>query len=143
MDEDGAMQLLQTSLTDSVPPATQQDAAALLRELTNFPLAIVQAAAYMNENSLAPVDYLLLLNEQEEVVIKLLSEDFEDDWRYPSVKNPVATTWMVSFEQIWTHDPLAADYLSFMACIDRKHIPQLLLPPGASRKLEVDAIGTL
>jgi hypothetical protein len=71
---------------------------------------------------------------QEEAVIDLLSEEFEDDRRYDSIKNPVAMTWLISFEQIRHRDPLAADYLSFMACIDPKDIPQSLLPGGASRK---------
>ena len=143
MDEDGAMQLLQKSVADSVPLPDQRHAKALLRELTYLPLAIVQAAAYMNENSMAPADYLSLLNEQEENLIELLSKEFEDDWRYQSVKNPVATTWLISFEQIRTRDPLAAEYLSFMACMDRKDIPQSLLPVGPSRIKEMEAIGTL
>jgi hypothetical protein len=62
-------------------------------------------------------------------VIKLLSEHFEDDSRYRDndryvkAKNPVATTWLISFEQIRLRDPLAADYLSFMACVDSKNVP--------------------
>ncbi|KAK6605164.1 hypothetical protein H4I96_05746 [Botrytis cinerea] len=98
---------------------------ALLKELTYLPLAIVQAAAYINENGIAFADYLSLLAEQEEDVIDLLSEEFEDDGRYDNIKNPVATTWLISFEQIRDRDPLAANYLSFMACIDPKDIPSL------------------
>ncbi|KAH0526001.1 hypothetical protein TsFJ059_009385 [Trichoderma semiorbis] len=82
-------------------------------------------------------------DEQEEDVIDLLSEDFEDDGRYHDLKNPIATTWLISFEQIRHRDPLAADYLSFMACVDAKDIPQSLLPPGQSRKQEMEAMGTL
>jgi len=142
MDEDGAVELLQKSL---VKPDLQDDqyAKALVRELTYLPLAIVQAAAYINENSMALIGYLSLLSKQEEDVIELLSEEFEDDWRYQSGKHPVATTWLMSFIQIQRRDPLAADYLSFMACIDWKAIPQSLLPAGASRKKESEAIGTL
>ena len=142
MDEDGAVELLQKSL---VKPDLEdaQHARTLVGELTYLPLAIVQAAAYINENSMALMEYLSLLNEQEEEVIELLSEEFEDDWRYRSSKNPVATTWLISFEQIRRRDLLAADYLSFMACVDWKDIPQSLLPAGASRKKEREAIGTL
>lgn len=84
-----------------------------------------------------------MLADQEEEVIDLLSEEFEDEWRYRNIKNPVATTWLISFERIQHQHPLAAEYLSFMACIDRKEIPQFLLPAGLSRKKEIDAIGTL
>jgi len=76
-------------------------------------------------------------------VIDLLSEHFEDDGRYHNVKNPVATTWLISFEQIRCRDPLAAEFLSFIACIDSKDVPLSLLPPGPSRKKEIDAVGTL
>jgi hypothetical protein len=83
------------------------------------------------------------LHEKEKEVIDLLSEDFEDNGRYRDVKNPMATTWLISFEQIRERDALAAEYLSFMACVDPRDIPQSLLPPGPSRKKEMDAISTL
>ena len=64
---------------------------------------------------------------QEQEIIELLTEEFEDDARYSDMKNPVATTWLISFRQIQQRDPLAAEYMSFMACIDHKDVPQLLL----------------
>jgi tetratricopeptide (TPR) repeat protein len=143
MDEEAATQLLKNCLVSPNLVENQQDARALLGELTYLPLAIVQAAAYINENRLALADHLSLLEEKEEEIIDLLSEEFEDDGRYCNVKNPVATTWLISFEQIRRRDPLAAEYLSFMACVDPRDIPQSLLPPGPSREKETDAIGTL
>ncbi|PQE21863.1 hypothetical protein CJF31_00007706 [Rutstroemia sp. NJR-2017a BVV2] len=143
MGEDVAIQLLQKCLIDPDLVNNRPDTTALLKELTYLPLAIIQAAAYINENGITFADYLSLLTEQEEDVIDLLSEEFEDDGRYGNIKNPVATTWLISFEQIRHRDPLAADYLSFMACIDPKDIPQSLLPAGRSRKKEIDAIGIL
>src|SRR5450432_3088913 len=59
------------------------------------------------------------------------------------MKNPVAITWLISFEQILHYHPRAAEYLSFMACVEPNDIPQSLLAPGLSRKRHVDAIGTL
>jgi tetratricopeptide (TPR) repeat protein len=143
MDEKMATNLLQKYLVDPDLVNDQLDTKALLRELTYLPLAIVQAAAYINENRITISEYLSLLGNQEEDVIDLLSEEFEDDGRYHNIKNPVATTWLISFEQIQYRSPLAANYLSFMACIDSKDIPQSLLPAGLSRKKEADAIGTL
>src|ERR1700722_4769283 len=127
MDETVAAQLLQKCLIDQNLINSQQDTTALLAQLTYLPLAIVQAAAYINENEIALVDYLSLLAEQEEDVVDFFSEEFEDDWGYPNLKNPVAVTWLISFEQIRHRDPLAADYLSFMACVDLKNVPQSLL----------------
>ena len=136
------MQMLSKSLIDQELLQNHDDIIKLLQKLTFLPLAIVQAAAYINENGTTLADYLLLLEDQEQIVIELLSEEFEDEGRYRDTKNPVATTWLVSFEQIRRRDPLAADFLSFTSCVDPRDIPQSLLPPAASRK-EIDAIGTL
>lgn len=138
-----AAQLLEKCLVNPKLVNSRQDTSALLSQLTYLPLAIVQAAAYINENETTFADYLSLLAKQEEEVIDLLSEEFEDEGRYRDVKNPVATTWLISFEQIRHRDSLAAEYLSFMACMEPKDIPQSLLPPGPTRKKEMDAIGTL
>ncbi|KAK2594005.1 hypothetical protein QQS21_008267 [Conoideocrella luteorostrata] len=144
MTKETAIDMLQNCLIDKTLVETRpEDAKELLRWLTHLPLAIAQAAAYINENGITLADYLVLLNCQEQHVIDLLSENFEDDARYPDLKNPVATTWLISFQQIQQRDPLATEYMSFMACIDYKDIPQLLLPHGSSRKQEMDAIGTL
>ena len=143
MDEEAAMQVLSKSLIDQGLLQNREDTIKLLQKLTFLPLAIVQAAAYINESGTTLANYLLLLEDQEQNVIELLSEDFEDEGRYRDTKNPVATTWLVSFEQIRRRDPLAADFLSFTSCIDPRDIPQSLLPPAASRKKETEAIGTL
>jgi tetratricopeptide (TPR) repeat protein len=143
MDEDMGRRLLIRSLINPDLVTNDRDTRELLRQLTSLPLAIVQAAAYINENEITFSNYLSLLKGQEQDVIDLLSEDFEDEGRYQEVKNPIATTWLISFEQIQRLDPLAAEYLSFMCCIDPRDIPQSLLPPMLSRKKETDAIGTL
>ncbi|KAH8745450.1 hypothetical protein F5882DRAFT_312735, partial [Hyaloscypha sp. PMI_1271] len=89
MDENVAIQLLQKCLVNSDLVNNRPDTAALLKELTYLPLAIVQASAYINENRITFMDYLSLLADQEEAVIDLLSEEFEDDRRYDNIKNPV------------------------------------------------------
>ena len=144
MDEDLAAQMLSKYLIDRNLLENRKDAVELLKQLDFLPLAIVQAAAYINANRTCTIlDYLSLLQDQEQTIIELLSEDFEDNWRYRNIKNSVATTWLISFEQIRQRDRLAAEYLSFMSCIDPRDIPQSLLPRARSRKEEVDALGTL
>ncbi|KAF1813614.1 HET-domain-containing protein [Eremomyces bilateralis CBS 781.70] len=143
MDEEIAMQLLRKSLANKDHLGRGPDTTDLLAKLMYLPLAIIQAAAYINENGTSITEYLSVLKGQEEDTIDILSEDFEDAGRYHNVKNPVATTWLISFEQIRRRDALAADYLSFMACVEPKDIPLSLFPPGLSRKKEMDAIGTL
>jgi hypothetical protein len=138
-----AKDLLQNYLVNKGLLDNKKDTRALLFQLTFLPLAIVQAAAYINKNGIILGDYLSLLRDQEEEVVDLLSKEFKDEGRYRSMKDPVATTWLISFEQIRQHDPLAAEFLSFMAYVDPKDVPQSLLPPSSSRKKEVDAIRTL
>ena len=48
-------------------------------------------------------------------MVELLSKDFEDEWRYAEIKNPVAPTWLISFDHIQILNSLASDYLSFMS----------------------------
>ncbi|KAF2753659.1 kinesin light chain 3 [Pseudovirgaria hyperparasitica] len=115
----------------------------LLEALANLPLAIVQASAYINTNGITIAAYLKLFKEQDETTMALLSEGFDDEGRYPGTHNTIATTWLISFEHIRRDNPTAADYLSFMACIEPKDIPLTLLPCGASRKQHLDAIGIL
>ena len=138
-----AKHLLEKSLIKQDVLMNDRAIVNLLTKLTYLPLAIVQAAAYINENQINLSEYVALLDNTEENIIDILSEEFEDEGRYKDIKNPIATTWLISFEKIRTRDPLAADYLSFMSCVDAKDIPQSLLPPVQSPKMAVDAIGTL
>ncbi|KAL4862810.1 hypothetical protein BDV12DRAFT_38799 [Aspergillus spectabilis] len=116
---------------------------ALLEQLTFLPLAISQAVAYINKKGITVSDYLTLLQEQEADVLELLSKNFGDDGRYKDMQNPVAKTWLISFYQVQKQDPLAAEYLSLMACFDPRNIPQSLLPPSESRLRMTDALGLL
>lgn len=143
MDEAGGRELLRNYLIDPDLLNSKECALALLTRVTFLPLAIVQATAYINKNDISFQEYMLLLEQQEKDAIATLSEDFEDEYRYNNMQNPVATTWLISFMQIRKRNPLAADYLSFMACVDVKDIPRSLLLPGLSLKDETDAIGTL
>ncbi|KAF1985833.1 hypothetical protein K402DRAFT_454822 [Aulographum hederae CBS 113979] len=142
-DEQTAMQMLHGYLVIKKLMENTKTATKLLGALAFLPLAIVQAAAYINVNTVDLATYLELLEVQEEEVIELLSDDFEDEHRYPGTKNPIAATWLISFEQIRSHNPLAADYLSFIACVEPKNVPHSMLPAAQSRKQEIDAVGML
>ena len=100
LDEKAGMEFLKNSLIEKNLLDDSHAVLALLEKLTFLPLAVAQAAAYINENSIGVLDYLLLLQEQEADVVELLSEDLGDDGCYKDVQNPVAMTWLVSFQQI-------------------------------------------
>ncbi|KAL3478164.1 hypothetical protein BJX99DRAFT_245685 [Aspergillus californicus] len=130
--------LLRKDLLDDVAVGV-----ALLEQLTFLPLAITQATSFINENGIALSDYLALLGEQEEDLIELLSKDFGDEARYADVQNPVAMTWLISFQQIQGLDWLAAEYLSLMACVYSRNVPQSFLPCTTSKTKMVEALGLL
>lgn len=142
MDFNEAKGLLRSYLVRKELMEDNEATIGLLDLLTCLPLAIAQAASYINKNRMAISRYISLYKHSEENSISLLSEDFQTQTRYRSTKNPVATTWQISFDQIKQDDPLAAEYLSFMSCIDRQDIPESILPP--QRAIEKDkALGTL
>ncbi|KAI4155843.1 MAG: hypothetical protein LQ340_000717 [Diploschistes diacapsis] len=143
LDELAAKDILRSALIDKQALIDENTTINLLERLTFLPLAIVQAAAYINENDLPLSEYISLLDSTEEDMIEVLSEDFEDEGRYQDSKNPIEITWLISFERIRQQDQLAADYLSFMSCVDPRAIPQEMLFPPPSKKQLIEAIGTL
>ena len=143
MSQQEALDFLRTSLIRKHLLGDDSVMTELLHELTCLPLAIAQAAAYLNINEISIAEYLRLLRSTERDTISLLSREFHDDTRYKGSKNAVATTWLVSFNQILEHDPTAADLLSFMSCIEPKAIPQSMLPTADLEEQLVHAIGTL
>jgi tetratricopeptide (TPR) repeat protein len=122
----------------------------LLEKLDCLPLAITQATAFINTNEVTVARYLRLF--QDTSAAEIFSKKFYDNSRYGSESNvdydgmdsTIAKTWHISFEQMRKQDPLAAEYLSFMACIDRINIPESILPLERSNTLDhLESIGTL
>ncbi|KAL3457930.1 hypothetical protein BJX64DRAFT_302340 [Aspergillus heterothallicus] len=127
-DEATALQMLKAQLLNKDLVNDVTSAAGLVRRLNCLPLAITQAAAYMNHTrpDATLLDYLSIFDQQEDGIAKLLSEDFQDETRYPDATNPVAKTWLASFEQIRKTSKTAAMYLSLMACVNPSRIPHKL-----------------
>jgi hypothetical protein len=65
-------------------------------------------------------------------------EDIHGEYR-----DVIAATWLILFRQICWHYALAADYLLFMACVDRNDIPLALLPTSRSHEQGIHAVATL
>ncbi|KAK8112018.1 uncharacterized protein PG998_008475 [Apiospora kogelbergensis] len=142
MDDGEARDLLKKSLLRK-QPMDEGIVAELLRELAYLPLAITQAAAYLNRNQLSIRRYLALLRGTEKDLVELMSKQFRDNTRYQGSQNAVATTWLVSFDQIQASNGTAAELLSFISCIEPKSIPRSLLSISHSEIETTEAIGTL
>lgn len=138
MSDTEAFKLLQTGLKKS-QISDSKSTTQLLNFLTNLPLAIKQASSYMAEWQISTAEYLNYCNSSNETTIELLSCDFEDLGRYKAIENPVATTWLLSFNHILRDMPFAARYLEYICFLAEKNIPMSLLPSGKN-KLEVDKV---
>ena len=100
----------------------------LLKELSFLPLAITQAAAYLNRHPHISVSkYLMLVRGTEKTQIDLLSHEFSDGTRYRGSYNAVAATFILSIEQIRGNAPAAAEMLARASMFEPKLIPRPLL----------------
>lgn len=143
MNAQEAAQLLHTGLSESQID-NGRSTTQLLEKLTYLPLALKQASAYLKANPYTSISqYLEYCEASDEEQIKLLGEDFDDQYRYESIQNPVAKTWFISFDNIARDNPLAASYLGFTCHFAERYIPPALLPPGKSERQTHEAISTL
>lgn len=142
LNPEEAKAMLHSTLTDKSAAQREDDFNQLLELLTFLPLAIVQAASYINQNDISISEYISLYQCSESKTIELLEEDFKDRRRYRGAKNAIATTWFISFEQIRKLNSLAAKHLSFMACLLRENIPTSLLPQSSQNEF-INSIGIL
>lgn len=115
----------------------------LLLELDCLPLAITQAAAYININPISINEYLGHLQGTESNLIHIMNEEMRDHTRYKHAATAIAKTWLVSFEQIVRQDAHAASLLQYMSWIDWKAIPRSILPAIEPEARMTSAIGTL
>lgn len=141
MSRSEAIKLLQGRLNET-QTRDAESMNELLNILSDLPLAITQASAYMNRTGMLPAQYLEHCQLSDKDLIRLLSKKFEDRGRYKSLENSIATTWLISFRHILRDHLLAARYLRFLCLLAEQEIPASLLP--SEDKLDMgEAIGTL
>lgn len=104
----------------------EADISSLLQELEYIPLAITQAAAFMNKRNRSAGQYLSLFRGSDSAKAQLLAHEFVDHGREARSRESVAKTWMISFAHISEINPRAAEMLSLMSCYDQQSIPPSL-----------------
>ncbi|KAH8734057.1 hypothetical protein BGZ61DRAFT_504150 [Ilyonectria robusta] len=125
MDKNESEHLLRAKLSDTT--AASDDLLMLADRLENLPLALAQGAAYIQETSITVAKYIQLLDGSETNMIDLLSKEFETIGRDSDALQPVAQTWILSFQQIEQQNVFAGELLSFMCLLDRQDIPAQFL----------------
>lgn len=104
--------------------AVINEASSISVELGQFPLALDQAGAYIDETGCSVSDYLALYREHRH---RLLARRGQQMTGYPE---SVATTWALSFERIAQIDPACTELLQLCALLAPDHIPEELLLQG-------------
>ena len=105
----------------------QEPILQLLDALQHLPLAIVQVAVYLRQNTACSLtDYIELFNSTRQCQTRLLSKPFNDLRRDASTET-ILTTLSTTFRQVQEQSPLSGSLLKLIACIDRQKIPHELL----------------
>lgn len=103
------------------------ETSALSSRLEHLPLALAQAASYILKSRTTIRSYIDLLDKGNSEFIDCLNEAFETVGRDSRASHAVATTWIISFEQIARNDVLASDILSFLSVLHYQAIPKTLI----------------
>ncbi|KAK4640934.1 hypothetical protein QC761_0097040 [Podospora bellae-mahoneyi] len=136
MAQTDALTLLEKKLGS---PADLEVAADLVQALDLIPLAISQAAAYIQARAprSSPEKYLAEFRKSEHRKSSLLQYDAGDLRRDEGASSAVLITWQISFDYIRSKRPSAADLLSLMSFFDRQGIPGWVLKPPRVTKEEI------
>ena len=118
MTNTDAMTLLKKKLDSSTDNRNLED---LVRILEYMPLAIVQAAAYIQQKGArySARQYIEAFQKNEKQQASLLNYEAGHLRRDLEAKNSIIITWQISFDDIQKKWPLSADLLSLMSYFDR------------------------
>jgi tetratricopeptide (TPR) repeat protein len=124
MNDSEAVELLRNKLGEELSEGATQ----LVTALDCIPLAIAQAAAYINRlGQRMPIPKYLDQLKGIEGQVELLRKAAPDMRRDGKALNSVLTTWQISFEHIRQQRSSAADLLSFMSFFNPQSIPDFML----------------
>ena len=116
--------LNETSIDTSEPAYTA--AQQVYDLLDGLPLALDQAAAYIDETQICFQDYLDLYATHRTALLQMCESGSEKQYPFS-----VATTWLLSFERIESLNSSAADLLRLLAFLHPDSIPDVLLTTAA------------
>ncbi|KAG9568778.1 hypothetical protein KCU77_g642, partial [Aureobasidium melanogenum] len=126
MVEELALRLIEKKLG---PQADDTTTKQLVAALEYMPLAISQAAAYINQRGArsSVQQYLEEFERSERSRMRLLTVNSREHRRDREATNSITMTWQISFEHIRQYRESAADLLSLMSFYDNEGIPETLL----------------
>jgi tetratricopeptide (TPR) repeat protein len=104
-----------TLLRRRAPGLTDEHADALAERLGDLPLALEQAASYLDQTQLPPADYLHLLSTR--------GADMYGRGRVVDHRHTIATLWSLSLDRLRTPQPAAVQLLGLCAYLAPEPIP--------------------
>ncbi len=120
-----AKRLPQDATLEQASPEQRALAEQIVQEMDGLPLAIDQAAAYIEETPCSLESYLQAYRNKRMARLQARGND-------PYKHHPIATTWSLNFEQVEQNDHAATDLLHVLAFLAPDAIPEDLLMAGAS-----------
>jgi tetratricopeptide (TPR) repeat protein len=119
--------LLKTGqLLDQVDASDRASAESIVEAVGGLPLALDQAAAYIEETGCSLSDYLKLYQTHHQNLLKRRGRLVVD---HPET---VATTWSLSFQKVESENKAAAELLRLCAFLAPDAIPEEIITEGAS-----------
>src|SRR5262245_43790629 len=124
---------------ESAPSELRNQAEALSKELDGIPLALDQAAAFIAEMQLSIGGYLSLYERER---VELLSHRGEHTQEHTQDHPSVTITFLLAFNKVAEANPVAADLLRVIACLEDDSIPEERFSEGAGELGEaLEALG--
>ncbi|KAL9088612.1 MAG: hypothetical protein Q9165_006132 [Trypethelium subeluteriae] len=113
----------------------------LARKLECLPLALVQAASYIQRPGMSLGKYLELLTDDP---IALLSKSFPATGRNTDIPHALASTWSITFKYLRNNFYIAWRIFALMSFLDTQAIPRSILRATGQQSLELEeALGHL
>jgi type IV secretory pathway TraG/TraD family ATPase VirD4/tetratricopeptide (TPR) repeat protein len=133
MDQDvGALFLLrraglvaEDASLDTALSSDEALARSICQELGGLPLALEQAGAYIEEVECSLTDYLRLYRMRRTALLSAYAGLLDDH------REPVATTWSISFKSVEEKNPTSTDLLRLCAFAHPDAIPEEMIAKGA------------
>lgn len=113
-------------MLDQAPAENRQQATLIFSELDGLPLALDQAAAYIEETHCGLAQYLNLYGSRRK---DLLLRRGQSPLDHPE---SVTATWSLSLQQVKQESPAAADLLCLFAFLNPEAIPEEIITLGAT-----------
>ncbi len=108
------------------------EAKDIVEIMGGLPLALDQAGAYIEETACSLFDYLKRYRQQHSTLLDLRG----DSATASTHPEPVAATWLLSFENVARSNPLAVELLKLCAFLDADGILEEILTGGAAAELD-------